>query len=94
MNLTKHENVNYRSLDKLGKLVNSKLYKRHEPIYRDGKCSFYEIVTKKRAIVDKVPIATAFFILGNAKLCVLEFVRDLEECLITDAMRLLYMGKI
>ena len=93
MNLEKHENVNYRTTDKLGKLLNSKFYKRHEPIYLDGECRFYEVVTKKRAIIDKVPITTAFFILGNAKLCVLEFVRDLETCLISDALRILYMGK-
>ena len=94
MNLENHENVNYRTLDKLNKLMNTKYYKRHEPIYFDGKCSFYEVATKKRVIKDSVAIATAYFILGNAKLCVLQFVKDLEECIMPDAMRILYMGKI
>ena len=65
----------------------------NEPIYVDGECKYYEICTKKHTIKDKVPIATAYFILGNAKLCVLEFVRDLENCIMPDAMRILYMGK-
>ena len=56
MNLEKHENVNYRTFDKLGKLINSKLYKRHEPIFLNGKCSYFEVVTKKKSISDKVPI--------------------------------------
>ena len=92
MNLEKHENVNYREIDNFGKLLNSKLYKRHEPVFVDGEVKYFEIVSKKRTIIDKVPIATAFYILGNAKLCVLQFVRDLESCLMTDALRILYMG--
>ena len=78
----------------MDRLVNSRLYKRHIPVNIDGKCKFYEIITKKQTIVDKVPIATAFFILGNAKLCVLSFVNDIESCLLSNAMRLLYMGEI
>ena len=93
MNLEKRENINYRTADKVEKLVNTKFYKRHEPVYFDGECRFFEVVTKKRAIKDKIRISTAFYILGNAKLCVLEFVRDLEKCLIPSAMRILYMGR-
>ena len=65
MNLHKHETVHYRTEDKLHKLVNTRLYKRHDPIYLDDECSFYEIVSKKKVINDKVPIETAFFILGT-----------------------------
>ena len=92
MNLEKHENVSYKSPDNIAKIMNSKFYKRHGSIYFDGACSFFEVVNKKRAITDKVPIAAAFFILGHAKLCVMEFVRDVEECIMPDAMRILYMG--
>ena len=90
----KHETVKYRTLDKLGKLVNNKNYKRHEPIFADGEAKFYEITSRKQSITDKVPITTAFYILGNAKLTVQEFIRDIETCLITDALRILYMGKM
>ena len=93
MNLRKHQNVCYRTDDNLSKLINSKFYKRHEPIFLDGKSSVYEIISKKKVINDKIPIATAFYILGNAKLCVQEFIRDVEECLIPRAFRILYMGK-
>ena len=94
MNLQKHEQVNYRKIGNLSKLLNSRLYKRHEPVYVDGECQFFEVVSKKRKIVDKVPISTAFFILGNAKLCVLEFIKDIENCIQPDAMRILYMGTL
>lgn len=63
MNLKKHENVSYRTDENLDKVVNTKYYKRHEPIFLDGECSYYEVVTSKRVIVDKIPITTAFFIL-------------------------------
>ena len=76
----------------MGKLLNSSRYKRHDPVYIDGECEFYEVASKKRSIVDKVPISSAFYILGNAKLCVLEFMSDIENCIMPDAMRLLYMG--
>ena len=92
--MEKHENVNYRTIDKMGKLLNDKFYKRHDPVYIDGECRYYEIVSKKKAIKDRVPIATAFYILGNAKLLVMNFVKDIENCLITDALRILYMGTI
>ena len=90
--MEKHENVKYREINKMGRLLNSRLYKRHDPVYIDGKCRYYEVVSKKKTIKDRVPIATAFYILGNAKLLVMNFVKDIERCLITDALRILYMG--
>ena len=94
MNLEKHRNVKFRSENNLSKVINSIFYDRHEPLCSESKTLFFEIVSKKRTIKDCVPISTAFFILGNAKLTVLKFMNDLQNCIRTDAIRLLYMGKL
>ena len=59
----------------------------------NGESKFFEVVKSKKGITDKVPIATAFFILCHAKLTVLEFVIDLMDCIDPKAYRLLYMGE-
>ena len=93
MNLTKHLHVTYRTLNGLSKGVRSPLYVRHEPISAENSCEIFELVKRKRSIVDCIPISSAFFILSNAKLHVLRFVNDIRTTLNTDALRLLYMGK-
>ena len=94
MNLSKHLNISYRTLDGLSKGIKSPLYVRHEPINAENSCEIFELVKRKRNIVDGIPIASAFFILSNAKLHVLKFVNDMRITLNTNALRLLYMGKI
>ena len=93
MNLSKHRNVQYCELDKLSSHVRSHYYMRHEHIFVNGEPRFFEVVKSKKAITDKVPIATAFFILCHAKLTVFRFIHDLTSCINLSAVRLLYMGK-
>ena len=92
MNLLKHRTVKFRSADNLSRVVNSVYYDRHEPLNSESETRFFEVVSKKRTIKDCVPISTAFYILGNAKLTVLRFMNDLQKCIVNDAIRLLYMG--
>ena len=92
MNLLKHRNVKFRTSDNLSRVVNSVYYDRHELLLSESETQFFEVVSKKRTIKDSVPISTAFYILGNAKLTVLRFMNDLQKCIVNDAIRLLYMG--
>ena len=93
MNLSKHRNVQFCKLDKLSKHVRSPHYDRHDLVMVNGEPKFFEVVKTKKSITDKVPIATAFFILGNAKLTVLQFISDMLTCINPTSYRILYMGK-
>ena len=93
MNLAKHRNVQFCKLDKLTQHIRSNNYERHVQVMVKGEPKFFEVVKTKKSITDKVPIATAFFILGNAKLTVLEFISDMLVCIDPRSYRLLYMGK-
>ena len=94
MNLAKHRNVQYCKLDKLSQHIRSNNYDRHVQVMVNGEPKFFEVIKTKKSITDKVPIATAFFILGNAKLTVLEFIADMLICVDPRSYRLLYMGII
>lgn len=72
MNLSKHVNVSYRTMKSLSKELQSNFYVRHEPISVEGSCDIFELVKRKKVIVDAIPIASAFFILSHAKLHVLK----------------------
>ena len=93
MNLTKHRNVKFRTDKTVQTLINSGFYERHEPFISEGGNTFYEVISRKKSITDKIPIATAFCILGNAKLTVLKFMNEFQQTINNDAIRLLYMGK-
>ena len=92
MNLSKHRNVQFCTLDKLSKHVRSPNYDRHDLVMVNGEPKFFEVVKTKKCITDKVPIGTAFFILGNAKLTVLQFISDMLTCINPLSYRILYMG--
>ena len=68
MNLLNHVNVYYHDEDKVMGDVRSPLYVRHEPVVNKPSARIYEVIKQKRVITDKVPVASAFFILSHAKL--------------------------
>lgn len=92
MNLSRHRNVQYCEKEKLSRALRSNLYIRHQNVMIHGESRFYEVIKSKKAVIDTVPISTAFFILCHAKLTVLQFITDLMECIDPKAYRLLYMG--
>lgn len=71
MNLTKHVNVSYQTMNKLSQHIHSAFYVRHEPISYSN-YNIFEVVKRKRKIKDTIPVATASFILSHAKLHVLK----------------------
>lgn len=72
MNLMKHVNVSYRSAKSVSSELMSNFYVRHQPLSVMGTSDVYELVKRKKVIEDAGPISTAFFILSNAKLHVLQ----------------------
>ena len=90
MNLLKHENVSFHSSKTLQRHVSSLFFKRHEPIHQTD--DIFEVVKRKKIIKDSIPVATAFFILNNAKMHVQKFMFDIRETIQPQLYRLLYMG--
>ena len=96
MNLEKQKNVTYISPNAIDNASKRKAYfnaftKYTRDLIGEYPSGYTEIVSKKKKIVDKIPVHMSFFVLANSKLHFLEFIAMMLDYWDTNFVKLLYM---